>query len=287
MKVAMPRLSPRLSPCAGEVRRLDHDRFLCALFAPEAEREDLFYLYAFNQEVARICETVSEPLIGQMRLQWWRDAVDAIYAGDAPRHHVALGLAEAVRRHDLTRAYFHRLIDARAGDLDDDAPPDTAALVAYTEETSATLTALSLEVLGQRDGAAGEAGCTVGVAWALTGLLRSVPFHAGARRLYIPASLTREMGLDVADLFRRRSSPALAAVVCEIAKEARGYLSEARRLAPTVPRRALPALLPATLADEYLKRLSLAGFDPFDERVQAAPVGRLVRLAFNAYRGRY
>ena len=283
----MPRLSPRLSPCAGEVRRLDHDRFLCALFAPEAEREDLFALYAFNQEVARIREAVNEPLIGHMRLQWWRDAMDAIYAGDAPRHHAALGLAEAVRRHGLTRAHFDRLIEARADDLDDNAPLDTAALVAYAEETSATLTALSLEVLGQRDGVAGEAGRNVGIAWALTGLLRSVPFHASARRLYLPTSLTREMGLDVTELFRRRSSPALAAVVSAIAEEALRHLAEARRLAPDVPRRALPALLPAILADEYLKRLSRAGFDPFDERVQAAPVGGLVRLAFNAYRGRY
>ena len=283
----MPRLSLRLSQCAGEVRRLDHDRYLCALFAPEAEREDLFALYAFNQEVARIREAVSEPLIGQIRLQWWRDAMDAIYAGDAPRHHAALGLAEAVRRHGLTRAHFDRLIEARAGDLDDRAPPDIAALVAYAEDTSATLTALSLEVLGQRGGAAGEAGRAVGVAWALTGLLRAVPFHAGARRLYLPASLTREMGLDVSELFRRRSSPALAAVVSELARAARRHLAEARRLAPAVPRRALPALLPATLADGYLKRLSRTGFDPFDEAVQAAPAGRLVRLAFNAYRGRY
>jgi phytoene synthase len=267
---------------------LDHDRFLCALFAPAAEREDLFALYAFNQEVARIREVVSEPLIGQIRLQWWRDAMDAIYAGDAPRHHAALGLAEAVRRHGLTRAHFDRLIEARAGDLDDHAPPDIDALVAYAEDTSATLTALSLEVLGQGGGgAAGEAGRNVGVAWALTGLLRAVPFHAASRRLYLPASLTREMGLDISELFRRRFSPALAAVVSAVAETARRHLAEARRLAPAVSRRGLPALLPATLADGYLGRLSRAGFDPFDEAVQAAPAGRLVRLAFNAYRGRY
>ena len=283
----MPRLTPRLSPCASEVRRLDHDRFLCALFAPEVEREDLFALYAFNQEVARIRETVSEPLIGHMRLQWWRDAMDAIYAGEAPGHPAALGLAEAVRRHGLARAHFDRLIEARASDLDDYTPPDTAALVAYAEETSATLTALSLEVLGQDGGAAGEAGRNVGVAWALTGLLRAVPFHAGARRLYLPASLTQEMGLDISELFRRRSSPALTAVVSKVAETARGHLAEARRPAPGVPRRALAALLPATLAEGYLKTLGRAGFDPFDERVQAAPVGRVVRLAFNAYRGRY
>ncbi len=283
----MFRLSPRLSEPASEVRRLDPDRFLCTLFASEAEREDLFALYAFNQEVARIRETVSEPLIGQMRLQWWRDVMDAIYAGDAPRHPIALSLAEAVRRHELTRTLFDRLIDARADDLDDNPPPDTAALVTYAEGTSATLTALSLEVLGQRDGVAEEVSRKVGVAWALTGLLRSVPFHAGRGRLYLPARLMRERGLDASEVFRRRSGPALSAVVYEVAQEALRCLAEARHLAPVVPRRALPALLPATLADGYLKRLGRAGYNPFDERVQVAPLGRLVQLAFNAYRGRY
>jgi NADH dehydrogenase [ubiquinone] 1 alpha subcomplex assembly factor 6 len=283
----MFRLSPRLSEHASEVRRLDHDRFLCALFASEAEREDLFALYAFNQEVARIRETVSEPLIGQMRLQWWRDVMDAIYTGDVPRHPIALSLAEAVRRHDLTRTLFDRLIDARADDLDDNPPPDTAALVTYAEGTSATLTALSLEVLGQRNDVAEKVGHNVGVAWALIGLLRSVPFHAGRGRIYLPARLMRERGLDASDLFRRRSGPTLTAVVSEVAQEALRFLAEARHLAPVVPRRALPALLPATLADGYLKRLGRAGYNPFDEGAQVVPVGRLVQLAFNAYRGRY
>ena len=76
-------------------------------------------------------------------------------------------------------------------------------------------------------------------------------------------------------------------MVAKVALVARRHLAEARRLAPTVSRRALPALLLATLADGYLKRLKLAGFDPFDERVQTAPVGRFARLAFNGYRGRY
>ena len=62
---------------------MDNDRFLTALFAAAAEREALFALYAFNIEIAKTRETVSEPLIGQMRLQWWRDAIDEIF-GDGP-----------------------------------------------------------------------------------------------------------------------------------------------------------------------------------------------------------
>ena len=277
----------RLSYCADQVRRLDRDRFLCALFAPMGMREALFALYAFNAEVARVREAVNEPILGEMRMQWWRDALGQAYDGRPPRHHVVLALAEAVERFRLTRAHFERMIEARASDLDDQPPADRDALVRYAEATSATLTALSLEVLGLREGPAHEAGRHVGIAWALVGLLRAVPFHAGARRVYLPADLSREAGLEVSALFERRPVAGLSRVVGEIAGTARHHLDAARRNRTAVSRRAVPALLPATLAEEYLAELRKAGFDPFDDRVQAAAPGRLVRLALNAVRGRF
>ena len=70
-----------LSYSAQQVRLSDPDRFLTALFAPAAARENLFALYAFNLEVARIPELVHEPMMGQIRLQWWRERFDEIYAG--------------------------------------------------------------------------------------------------------------------------------------------------------------------------------------------------------------
>src|SRR6476661_6084406 len=78
----------RLSPVAALVRHHDRDRFQTVLFAPAARREALFALYAFNYEIARVRESVTEPMLGQIRLQWWREAVDAGYAGTLPRHHV-------------------------------------------------------------------------------------------------------------------------------------------------------------------------------------------------------
>ncbi len=274
-----------LSYCARQVRRLDNDRFLCALFAPADRREALFALYAFNLEVARIREAVSEPLVGQIRLQWWREALDGICTGKPPHHHVAVPLAEAVGRFGLDRAPFERLLDARAFDLEDRAPADLEALVAYAEGTSATLTALALDILGARDEAAGEAGRHVGIAWALTGLVRAVPFHARARRVYLPLASCGNAGVELEDLFRLRPGPGLPRVIAEIAETARRHLDAARR--QRVSRQALPALLPAALADGYLHRLKKAGFDPFHRRVQNAGAGRLVRLFFRALRGRY
>src|SRR5580693_257809 len=90
----------RLSPVAALVRRHDRDRYQTALFAPADRREALFALYAFNYEIARVRESVTQPMLGQIRLQWWREVVDAAYAGLPPRSHVvAEPLATAIRRY--------------------------------------------------------------------------------------------------------------------------------------------------------------------------------------------
>ncbi len=276
-----------LSYCAEELRRQDHERYLTCLFAPADRREDLFALYAFNLEVAKIAEVVSEALLGQVRLQWWRESLDGIYAASPRRHGVVAPLAEAIGRHGLARARFDRLIDARETDLRGEAPADMAALEAYAAATSAGLTKLALEILGARGEEVGRAGHHVGVAWALVGLLRAVPFHARRKRLYLPNDLSDAAGLDRGELFTLRSSSALKHVVGEVAATADGHLRAARRLRRQVPRAALPALLPATLASQALASLARAGYDPFDHGVQARPPGRVWRLAWANLRRRY
>src|SRR5438552_2414075 len=125
----------RLSPVAALVRRHDRDRFQTVLFAPAARREALFALYAFNYEIARVRERVSEPTLGRIRLEWWREIIAAAYA-DSPvrRHDVVEALTDAIRGHGPpTREHFDRLIDAREKDLDDEAPTSLAALEDYAE----------------------------------------------------------------------------------------------------------------------------------------------------------
>src|SRR5689334_4682741 len=79
--------APGLSAAAAIVRRHDRDRYQTALFAPADRRETLFALYAFNYEVARVRETVTQPMLGQIRLQWWREVIAASYAGAPARRH--------------------------------------------------------------------------------------------------------------------------------------------------------------------------------------------------------
>src|SRR5271155_5910321 len=77
----------RLSPVAALVRRHDRDRYQTALFAPAARREALFALYAFNYEIARVREAVTQPMLGRIGLEWWRENIAAAFGGSAVRRH--------------------------------------------------------------------------------------------------------------------------------------------------------------------------------------------------------
>jgi len=281
--------APALSYVAGQVRRFDHDRFLTALFVPAERREAVLSLFAFNLELARARELVREPMMGLMRLQWWRDAVEGIYGGAPRRHEVIAPLAAAISDHRLERRLFDRLIDAREADMSPQPPADPAALADYAAATSGTLIRLVMTVLAAGEAESLDAGAAaeaIGTAWALTGLIRAVPFHARARRLYLPQTLIDGAGLRVEVLFELRSSPPLAEVCRQMAAAAGERLAAGRSAAQGLPRALLPALLPATLTDLYLRRLARAAYDPFDALVQEPPPGRAWRLLFANLRGR-
>jgi phytoene synthase len=276
-----------ISYCARLLRQQDPDRYLTALFAPAERREALFALYAFNLELARARESVHEPIMGRMRLQWWRDSLAEIAAGQARAHEVARPLAAAVAAHGLDRLLLERLIDAREQDMEPDPPADLPALLDYARGTSSTLVELALEVLGRPDDRTREAGRALGIAWALLGLLRAVPFHAAQRRLYLPAALMEEASLGPGQLFEHGSSPELREIVRRLADEAERWLEEARRGRKMVARRYQPALLPGVLAQGHLSRLAASGYDPFDARVQQPPPGRIWSLAWRRVIGGY
>ena len=272
-----------MSYAAQQVRQLDRDRFVTTLLAPADRREALFALYAFNLEVARVRELVSEPMLGRIRLQWWRDNLESLYEGRAVAHPVAEALAVAIKTHGLSRSAFERLLTARESDLDDTPPADLAGLEDYAEATNASLTALGLEALGVTDEAAFRAARHIGIAWALTGLLRAVPFHAGAGRLYLPLSLLAEHGVEPEELLTGKPSPGLAEIGKVLAARARHHLSLARQT--PLPAEAVPGLMTASLAETYLDRLERVGFNLLDTGwSQTRP--RTAMLAWRAWRGR-
>ncbi|MEM7446294.1 MAG: phytoene/squalene synthase family protein [Pseudomonadota bacterium] len=276
-----------LSYCGRQAHDYDRDRFLTALFAPAENREALFALTAFNLEIAKTREVVTEPMLGQIRLQWWRDAIAEVYEGAPRRHEVIEPLSEAVSQRGLTRAHFETLIDAREDDLTETAPPTLSALEDYCTRTSAPLIQLQLEVLGVGQGAAHEAAKSVGAAWALTGLMRAVPFHARQRRVYLPTAVVEEVAVEMGELFELRPHAGLAKAVEKLADRAAALLKVARRLNSEVGKAALPPLLLGTLTAGYLKRIRGAHFDVFSPQVQEADPLRQAKLLWASLKGRF
>jgi phytoene synthase len=278
----------RLSPLAALVRRHDRDRFQTVLFAPAARREALFALYAFNYEIARVRESVTEPTLGRIRLEWWRENVAAAYqAGAVRRHPVAEALTATIREYALTRELVDRLIDARESNLEDEPPVSLAALEAYAAGSSANLVRLALEVLSARDPAAGEAGHHVGIAYAVAGMIRAIPFQARTGLGAIPTEIAERHGVGGRDYRELRHTVGLRRATAEIAAAATEHLGHARAHRVRVPRSALPALLPAQIAQRWLIRLKWARYDPFDPSLAFPDPLQSWRLAVSVLLNRF
>jgi len=270
--------------CLDEVRRLDHDRYLTTLFLPAETRADALALYAFNLEIARTREIVSEPLLGQIRLQWWRETIDGIYGGTPREHPVIEALVTACHRNRLDRQALEALIDARESDLDDSPPSDLDALISYARATSGGLSELVLDAMHGGDPARKAAG-QIGTAWALVGLARSVAFHAQSRRLYIPDELLTAYEVEQRRVFDLKPTAGLGRAVRRIVEKAETLLAEARAARVNIPSAQRRGLLLATLADRHIANMRKADFDPF--AFSAGEPARPIRLAWNAWRGRY
>lgn len=270
--------------CTALVRGADPDRYIASLYAPEALRPGLFALYAFSHEIARVREQVSEPLPGEVRLQWWRDVLDGDSEGAGRSHPVALALLDTVRRFHLPLSPLSSLVDARVFDLYDDPMPTLGDLEGYAGETSSALIRLAGLVLAQgRDPGGAAAAGHAGVAYALAGLMRAFPWHAARGQLYLPADILGRNGVTRDDIVRGRGGPGVLYALKELRGIARDHLARMRDLRATIPPAIMPAFLPATLVEAYLQRMEGPGYDPYRTMV-ALPGWRRQWLLWRAAR---
>jgi phytoene synthase len=251
--------------CEALVREGDKDRYLAALFAPQKHRRALAALYAFNLEVARTRELAREPMPGELRLQWWRDALSGPAQGEG--HPVAAALRDVVVRFRLPPQALADLIDARAFDLYNDPMVDLAELERYSVATSSALIELAARILMDgRDPQVSEIAGHAGIAYSIAGLLRALPVHASRGQTYLPADVMERQRAGAADLHAGRDTTELRAACAELRLRARQHLTAARRLLPSVPEAAMPALLPAALVHPVLARMERRSYRPFQPR---------------------
>ncbi len=265
-----------LAYCLGELRREDRDRYLTLLFAPKAQRVVLAALYAFNLECARAVTAGGEqPLLGRMRLQWWRDALGT--PSEKPSQPV---LAILAKRPELTPE-LGKLLAARERDLTDGPFAALADVIGHAQDTGGALAALAVAELGGGHAAAARA---AGTAYALAGMLRAIPYQALGRgfqgRLCLPRDMLVGEGLTPDDVWTGKKIAAVSGCVRMIAAAAALELAKLRDLHGVGP--ALSPLLHGSLASAYLKRLAKADFNPFSPNLALPPYSRPLLLSWRA-----
>lgn len=244
--------------CVALLRAADKDRFLSALFAPAAHRGALHALYAFNVEVARIGDLVKEPLAGEVRLQWWREAVLGERPEETRGHPVASALVEVIGRYGLPLRSFEELIEARRLDLGRASIGSLEEIERHARHTSSNLIDLAARVLGNP--AARFAG-PAGISMTISGLLRGFARDAARGRVTVPADMLLRHAVLPQDILAGRLSDGVVALLAGMRDVAARHYQEARALIEREGQPSIAAWLPVALVPLDLRALKRA--EPF------------------------
>jgi 15-cis-phytoene synthase len=253
--------------CADLVRSHDFARYASAVFVPAVERRALLALYAFNVEIFRVRDQVTQPLPGEIRMQWWTDLLAGAAHGGIEGNPVAAELLAVIRAYNLPVEPLSRLIDEHQFDLYNDPMPTLAALEGYAHETASALFALAARVLGPPSPEIEHLARHAGLAYGFTQVIASLPRDAARRQLFVPLQFLQGHGSSLDEVFAGKQTPKVRAAVDQLIGEARQHLKAAETLLAQVPPRVRPAFLPLVLVRRDLARMSRADNDPFVLRV--------------------
>jgi phytoene synthase len=255
--------------CAELVRSHDFDRYASTLFVPAESRRALLALYAFNSEIVRVREQVSQPLPGEIRLQWWTDMLAGAGHGDVESNPVAAELLLAIRTHDLPVDRLSKLIDAHIFDLYNDPMPDLPVLESHISDTLSTLFALSARILGHSSETIDHCADHAGLAQGVARMIGTLPYDAARRQLFVPLDMLTQHGSSAEEVFAGKSTPAIRAALDQLIAGAREQLTTAETLLPQMPAEARRAFLPLALVTRDLERMANADVDPFALHVRS------------------
>ncbi|KAK6350071.1 hypothetical protein TWF696_006318 [Orbilia brochopaga] len=286
--------------CLNLLRTHDHPSYILSAFTPPSARDAHLAIRAFNIDLARIADAVSNPTVGRMRMQFFRDAIEHTFAGHPPQEPTALLLAkvlhDGVSARPLTKSFFIKLIAARETYLSNKPYPTLDALESYAEATYSSLQYLSLEALGFRSANLDHVASHVGKAAGIAAVLRGTPLIAAPpggvnntlAAVILPVDVCAEHGLRQEDVIRHGgAAEGLKDVVFAVATRASDHLITAREMLKHAGDEgkggAFTTFLPAVPTSLYLSRLEKVDFDVFHPSLQR----REWRLPWKAYIANY
>lgn len=241
---------------AQYLKQNDPERYFSTLVFTSPLREEIQALNAFSADVAQIRERVSEPMPGEIRLQYWTDLLSGNDHGQTNQNPLATGLMQTIDKYDLPTGPLRRLIAARRFDLYDDAMTNLSAFEGYAGETNSILYQLATLIInGGNDAGAADAAGHIGVAHALIGHLRSLSITAARGQIFLPWSIFEANKASETDFLSGRATPEIIAACKEVRHLAREHLNLANIAINELSAQVRPAFAPIAVLTSQLERL--------------------------------
>lgn len=275
------------SHAAAALRKGDRDRYLSTLVLTGPKRDAVTALYAFNADVASIRDRVSDPAPGEIRLQWWSDALDGDGHGAVRQNPIADALLDTIERYAIPAGTLLRLIGARRFDLYDDPMPDLESFEGYAGETVSTLYQLAAMILN--DGQVvetGDAAGHLGVAHAMIGHVRAFGHLSSQGRIMLPWSIFEANGARESEIFSGTESEGVVEALGQIAELAADHLAKAEAAIGALPAQLKPAFAPVAVLKAQYRSLLQRSTGPFAIPVDDPDWRKIARLAWWTFRNR-
>lgn len=272
---------------AEALRRGDRDRYLATLVLDGEHRDAVTALYAFNADVAAIRERVSDPAPGEIRLQWWSDALEGQGHGAVRQNPVADALLDTIARYSIPPGTLLRLIGARRFDLYDDPMPDLETFEGYAGETVSTLYQLAAMILNDGETIeTGDAAGHLGVAHAMIGHLRSFGYVSAQGRIMLPWSIMAANGVTEDEIFSGTASEGVVEGLGQVAELAVEHLNKAEAAIAKLPSKLKPAFAQIAVLDAQLRLYLRRSAGPFSMAPDEPDWRKIARLAWWNWRNR-
>ena len=272
---------------AQALREQDRDRYLATLVLPVESRPHITALLAFNADVAAIRARVSGPQPGEIRLQWWNDALTGSGHGEVRQNPLADALLQTIAQYGLPVGTLQRLIGARRFDLYDDPMPDLETFEGYAGETASTLFQLAAMILNRGEPVEqGDAAGHLGVAQAMIGHLRALGHVSSQGRIMLPWSILEANGVRETELFRGQDSEGLQSALSQIAELAEDHLKKARTAIAALPKNLRPAFAALATLEKQLSVWKQNSSTPFAPPSDEPDWRKIARLTWWAWRNR-
>ncbi|AGF74369.1 phytoene synthase [Bartonella australis AUST/NH1] len=262
--------------CLDILRAVDRDRYMAVLFAPEKKRRALAALYVFNAEIARIRESVRDPLIGEMRLRWWYDSIANSEAQNSENNPILSDLLATITFFNLPKIAFLRYCEARIFDLYNNPIATIKDLESHCGQTAGAILQLSCQILDS-DAAQNFTDACIhgGIAQALSGVLRLLSFMQSRYRCYFSSDMLKAVGVDREALEADRiNNEQKHRVIEATAALSRDHYFKLYKRSIVLPKTLRPAFLPLAVTPASLQKAVKLGAKVFQESAALSPLHR-------------